>query len=73
LHYVINTMAAIPLSFRPTWQELKAIRRAQSELGCSASSLFRLALKDTLTRLEHEGLVSPGHGKELGQPTRTAA
>jgi len=66
-------MAAIPLSFRPTWQELKQIRRAQSELGCSASSLFRVALKDTLTRLEREGLVSSGHGKDLPQPSRKAA
>ena len=66
-------MAAVPLSFRPSWEELKQIRRAQSELNCTATALFRLSLKDTLTRLEHEGLVSPGHGKELGQPTRTAA
>lgn len=66
-------MAAIPLSFRPTWQELKAIRRAQTELNCTASALFRLSLRDTLTRLEREGLVSPGYGKDLPQPSRTAA
>jgi DNA-binding FadR family transcriptional regulator len=65
-------MAAIPLSFRPTWQELKQIRRAQSELGCSATALFRLSLRDTLTRLEREGLVSAGHGKDLPQPSRCA-
>ncbi len=66
-------MAALPLSFRPTWQELKAIRRAQNDLGCTATALLRLSLSDTLQRLESDGLVTAGNGRELPQPSRTAA
>lgn len=64
-------MAASPLSFRPSWEEFKALKRAQSDLNCSKSALFRVALADLLARFQNEGLVSSGGGVSMHQPRRS--
>ena len=53
-------MTHSPVGFRPRPAELRAINRAQVELGVNRSDLFRAAMRDWLTEQQLKGTLSLG-------------
>lgn len=53
-------MTHCPIGFRPRPAELRAINRAQAELGVNRSDLFRTAMRDWLTEQQLKGTLSHG-------------
>ena len=49
---------ALPIGFRPSALEVKMVRRAVADLGCSKSDLLRTALRSFLSDLSRDGLVT---------------
>ena len=56
---------SLPVGFRPSPLEVKLIRRATADLGCSKSDLLRTALRVFVRDLAAAGFVS--------QPAETGA
>jgi len=51
---------AFPIGFRPKPAELRAITRAQMELGINRSTLLRIALREWLENAQLQGVLSKG-------------